>query len=497
MSDELDLTCIDRRFEPDEAFRQALRHRVMTIVDASETTTTSETPASRLVRLDQHPSEPPHRSRAARFLVVAASLALIVAAASLLLTRHSATSPAETHLVPTTPPARPPATDVGTTAEADDASRFGSILEYPTDDEIARAGDHTVYVPDSGTWEITPERNFISLRTCPVALQPCAGPEGWAYVTGSADGERVHAGLLGAADHIDLSVLDGRFFVATARSSSDGVQGAPNSWLVDSDTGRRGLLNWQDHPTVLDSPDELLVLQPAHRVPGRITVDGVAFLPRIVDASAGTLSPLNVPQDASAALVVDQSGIGRIWVGTAPDGGRIGLAYTDDGGATWTHVELPDTLRRTSEEVVNAAQNGVDEVLEIAAAGDRVAVSAAWVSASLEQRTFVSADAGVSWDPVPFEATGNGRGLFVMNDRLVLSLTVDPYLERLYASTSASDWSLLESIDEVDGATIVPHSVFTVGQGGIASIYRPSMGPRSAAIYSSDLVEWWPIDAIG
>ena len=67
------------------------------------------------------------------------------------------------------------------------------------------------------------------------------------------------------------------------------------------------------------------------------------FLPRVVDRRDWTISPLSVPDDATAALSIAQPGSDRIWVGTAPDG-KLGLAYTDDGGASWTDVELPPTL---------------------------------------------------------------------------------------------------------------------------------------------------------
>ena len=84
---------------------------------------------------------------------------------------------------------------------------------------------------------------------------------------------------------------------------------------------------------------------------------------------------MSVPEDATAALAIHQPGSGRIWIGTAPDGGDVGLAYTDDGGASWTDVELPEPLRRTSEELLVL---GSDDLLVVAASGDHVAVTEAW-----------------------------------------------------------------------------------------------------------------------
>ena len=107
-----------------------------------------------------------------------------------------------------------------------------------------------------------------------------------------------------------------------------------------------------DEPTTLDSAEQVLVLFPVPQPDPVDTDSGERFLPRVVDRRDWTIRPLTVPDDATAAVAIHQPGSGRIWIGTAPDGGDVGLAYTDDGGASWTDVELPSSLRPTSEELV-------------------------------------------------------------------------------------------------------------------------------------------------
>ena len=89
-----------------------------------------------------------------------------------------------------------------------------------------------------------------------------------------------------------------------------------------------------------------------------------------------------MPDDVGGRLSVAQHGTGRIWVGTDPDGDGLGLAYSDDGGATWSDVALPGQLRLRTEDA------------EIAADGDRVAVTSGWVPTAA---VYVSDDAGRSW----------------------------------------------------------------------------------------------------
>jgi hypothetical protein len=118
---------------------------------------------------------------------------------------------------------------------------------------------------------------------------------------------------------------------------------------------------------------------------------------RIVDKRDWTIRPLSVPDDATPALAIHQPGSGRIWIGTAPDGGVVGLAYTDDGGASWTDVELPESLRLTSEALLQSVATPRQEgSLVVAASGDHVAVTAKWDSEPGE--LFVSADAGATWN---------------------------------------------------------------------------------------------------
>ena len=154
----------------------------------------------------------------------------------------------------------------------------------------------------------------------------CDGPKGWAYVTALVDGPGVHYGLLGIADDLVVSALDDRFFVASSASLSQDPPSAPAAWLIDSVTGQRGPLTWQDEPTTLNSAEQVLMLFPAHSIPWD-TDSGQRFLPRVVDRRDWTIRPLSVPDDASAALRIHQPGVGRIWIGTAPDGGEVGLAY--------------------------------------------------------------------------------------------------------------------------------------------------------------------------
>ena len=103
----------------------------------------------------------------------------------------------------------------------------------------------------------------------------------------------------------------------------------------------------------MDSAEQVLVLFPPP--PNRVErQSGHRFLPRVVDRRDWTIRPLNVPQDATAEMAIHQPGSGRIWIGTAPDGGEVGLAHTDDGGASWIDVELPESLRTDRRGVVGS-----------------------------------------------------------------------------------------------------------------------------------------------
>ena len=158
-----------------------------------------------------------------------------------------------------------------TTAPAD--TPIPSPLEEPSRDEVAAASNAGVYVPGSGPTEVTATRSYVSLRTCDLPdatlIWHCDGPEGWAYVTASVDGPGVHYGLLGIADDLVLSALDDRFFVARPASLSQDPPSAPAAWLIDSVTGQRGPLTWEDEPTTLNSAEQVLVLFPAPPDPVR------------------------------------------------------------------------------------------------------------------------------------------------------------------------------------------------------------------------------------
>ena len=121
-------------------------------------------------------------------------------------------------------------------------------------------------------------------------------------MTGSVDGPGVHYGLLGIADDLVLSALDDRFFVASSASLSQDPPSAPAAWLIDSVTGQRGPLTWEDQPTTLDSAEQVVVLFPSpNPIPFGPPTSGERFLPRVVDRRDWTIRPLTVPDDATAA----------------------------------------------------------------------------------------------------------------------------------------------------------------------------------------------------
>ena len=271
MSDDLDLAGIDQRHEPDPAFRAALQRRVAAIVDGREPSGRStDTRGSATVELApaSDPSASPRRGRAAWTIVAAASAAAVVAVVVVVISRSDPTAPADApspSVTVASPPGSPVATTDATTPAFDPGSAI--VLEDPPEDEIALASDAGTYRPGTGPTEVTGGRTYVSLRTCNFVAQSCGGPRGWAYVVGSATSPDVHAGLLGIADELVLSALDDRFFVASGPSSSQDPQAAPAAWLIDSVTGQRGALTWQDEPTTLSSPEQALVLFPAHTQP--------------------------------------------------------------------------------------------------------------------------------------------------------------------------------------------------------------------------------------
>ena len=303
MSDDLDLRGIDQRHEPDPEFRAALRRRVLDIaagIDPSESTDPLE-----FATLDIEPvsrrAGPTRRRPLIRAVVAVAAAAAVVVATVVVISRDNGSSPSDTPM----------------------SVVSSNPLEEPSPDEVERASDAATYMVGSGHTEVTPARNYVSLRRCDpqVTDQPaggCDGTQGWAYVTGGADSPEVHYGLLGIADYLTLSALDDRLFVASTPSSTSLRQSGPAAWLIDSVTGQRGPLKWAEQPVTLNSPEQALVLFPAHHPnPYYFPYNDFfePFLPRVVDTRDWTIKPLSVPEDA-AALPIAQPGSGRIWIST-------------------------------------------------------------------------------------------------------------------------------------------------------------------------------------
>ena len=227
-------TCsgIDQRHEPDPEFRAALRRRVLDI--AAGTDPSESTDPLDFATLDVEPvsrrAGPTRRRPLIRAVLAVAAAAAVVAAIVVVISRDDATAPADTPITAVTNP-----------------------LEEPSPDEVERASDAATYMIGSGHTEVTPARNYVSLRRCDPQRtdQPaggCDGTQGWAYVTGGADSPEVHYGLLGVADYLTVSALDDRLFVASAPSSTSRIrQSAPAAWLIDSVTGQRGPLKWRSN----------------------------------------------------------------------------------------------------------------------------------------------------------------------------------------------------------------------------------------------------------
>jgi len=509
MNDELDLRALDQRHEPDPAFRAQLRLRVRAIsADEDPWGSSSKPPIP--VSIDPETRRPrrPLR-RVARGILLVAAAAAVVGGFVIITNR-------EPRIMPLNPsPETVAVTSPATTVEAGTpaSSPSPSILREPSREEVSAASDISTYPPLSGQTEITTTRKFASLRSCVSTsesqervdngLEPVAHPCSeslWAYATGTDDGD-LHFGLLGEVDDVELSTVDERYFVASGRVPSSRDPGAPPlAWLIDSVTGARGALTWSNQPATLDGSTNALVLfdQP---FPSFEYVE--PFLPRVVDPEAGTIRPLAVPADASAAIPIAQLGTGRIWVGTAPAGGDLGLAYTDDGGATWTHAAFPEATRTTTQQFdVETSDRTELSTLSIAAAGERLAVTGG--PRPGENRIFVSSDSGLLWQPatsLPTRATEptalapvspeNYIELYVLADgRLVILLSVDAYPLRTFVSASTSDWTQVEQSQPPMGT----RSFFAVNQAGVAAIFNAS--GETPYRFSTDLVDWWQVPTV-
>ena len=188
--------------------------------------------------------------------------------------------------------------------------------------------------------------------------------------------------------------------------------------------------------------------------------------------------------------------MGRIWIGTAPEGGEVGLAYTDDGGASWTDVELPEFVRPTSEELASVVP-GEDELLVVAASGDHIAVTQPW--GGYARPVYVSADSGENWNSVLLDPDeGNGRKLFVLSDdRLMLVQTWDFMgTGSLLVSSTPSDWSQLE--EDVHSESLAgTNTMVDAYQHGLVVEYSQSADVDFEPLeFSTDLTDWWTIPGL-
>ena len=387
-------------------------------------------------------------------------------------------------------------------AEAIEAS---GVLTSPSADEATQATDDDLRETQT---QVSAAGNYVSLRRCRVepdyAVSTCSFT-GWAYVTGFAGDVDVRGGLLGEVSQFDLDLrpLDDRYFVAS--ESSPDAQAPSRAWLIDAVSGKVGTLSWRDEPTTLKSPEQALLLCQSQssyykKCADAPVWDGVnsryvgvpteAGLPKVVDARDGTIRPLAMPDNVVGELTVAQRGTARIWVATDPDGDGLGLAHSDDGGATWTEVALPDQLRFSSEDGYR-----------VAADGDRVAVTSGWSPNG--GAVYVSDDAGQSWTTATLQSEPgvevNIAHLWVLADgRLVLMWALDAFPIQLLVSTG-SGWAELE---EVDRHVLAPETQlgtrrFNVNRAGIALIRSfDANGALEKIDFSTDLTNWSTIESL-
>ena len=205
---------------------------------------------------------------------------------------------------------------------------------------------------------------------------------------------------------------------------------------------------------------------PATPAPSSLDVTTTLGRPAVDDLGATATStvaigPLTTPEDAVDLVTVAQRGIGRVWVATYSAEEGFGLAFSDDGGATWTRASLPDGVRATLD--------GPD--LALAADGDHVAV-AVWgydETDTVGDIVYVSDDAGRTWTTSAFPAEHDGgvnsAKLDVLPDgRLTLVWYLDAFGQGMLVSTG-SDWSRLQRVDDLSGTRSAPSSSATTAPG--------------------------------
>ena len=219
---------------------------------------------------------------------------------------------------------------------------------------------------------------------------------------------------------------------------------------------------------------------------------GQRFLPRVVDRRDWTIRPLSVPEDATAAVAIHQPGSGRIWIGTAPDGGDVGLAYTDDGGSSWTDVELPEAAAPhqraslASEQTVGCRSHRGQRRRR---ARDSTRV---WINDCLYPQT-------------PVRHGTLSPSIRGETDSCCSSWTNDWSSQRgstsdstdLFVSNSASDWSRLERVEDPPNSAYPATAPNSTGDSTLANVESPrSTGPTFEPIFSTDLSDWWSIPSL-
>ena len=286
-------------------------------------------------------------------------------------------------------------------------------MTSPSAEEEAQATDDDLYWDGDVGTQVSAAGNSVSLRTCRDSASATCGT-GWAYVTGVAGGGEVHGGLLGEASaspvNLHLQLLDDRYFVAS--ESCTRAQAPSRAWLIDAVSGQAGVLSWRDEPTTLNSPEQKLLLC-AESYSSLATYCAVVRGP---DDRRRGMAVRARPKAACprwSMFVTARSGHWRCptawWPvfpsrNTAPAGSGSGPTPTATGSAspTATTAARPGTRlrslnrrRATSEELATSLVPYGDDLLEIAADGDRVAVAESWGGDN--NTVYVSNDAGTSW----------------------------------------------------------------------------------------------------